>query len=958
MLVLATIKLTSQLVFNGVVTGLVYGMLAMGIVLIYRSTRVINFAVGNMGLVGATLLALLTVNWGVPFSIAAILSLAAGTLFGLVMELIVVRRLFYAPRVIMLVATIGIAGVALTVVFALPEIADTSARYPVAINHTWTDVAGVDVRGTQLAVLIVVPLVAIALGWFLNRTLIGRTVKASAENPDLARIQGINPKLVSTAVWAIAGFLATLTMILIAGESGAASDLPTLGPNTLVRALVAAVIAGLVSFPRAMLAGVAIGVVEASIQFNYLDKPGLTDLLLFLAVLVAVALQSRTSREETQTFKFTPKIREIPEQLRDVWWVKRLNLMVMVFLVALAALVPLVITAASKLLLYQTIGCFAICALSLIVLTGWGGQLSLGQMAFAGIGALLAAGLERGQHYNLGLVDIHPGHVPFALAILIAALLTSGLAAIIGLGALRVRGLLLAVSTFVFAVTAQVYFYRQPALSGGSASLVNFPRGKVFGIDLTPQRNYYWAVLLVLVVVMILVSHLRRTGIGRTTIAVRDNENSAAAYTVGRSSTKLRAFALAGFLAGLGGAMLAGAIQSIPFTERYFLVGDSLLLVSMVVIGGISSPMGAVLGSLWVVGLPTFFPDNDLVPLLTSSLGLLVLLLYFPGGFVQVGYAARDAFLGWVAARRGEVDTSRRADAPAALTRQVRQPAPAGVPALEVVDVRVRFGGNVAVDGVSLTVGTDEIVGLIGTNGAGKSTLMNAIGGYVRSRGTVVLHGDDVSRYGAARRARDGLGRTFQAAQLFAELTVRETVEVALEARGRTGFLSAALFLPHASVRERRRRAEADDLIGFLGLGRYASSRISDLSTGTRRIVELAGLLALDARVLCLDEPTAGVAQRETEAFGPLIKEIRRELGAAMLVIEHDMPLIMSISDRVYCLEVGKVIAEGVPYTVRHDPKVVASYLGVDERAIARSGAASTGLATEPAADELWVQPT
>ncbi len=141
---------------------------------------------------------------------------------------------------------------------------------------------------------------------------------------------------------------------------------------------------------------------------------------------------------------------------------------------------------------------------------------------------------------------------------------------------------------------------------------------------------------------------------------------------------------------------------------------------------------------------------------------------------------------------------------------------------------------------------------------------------------------------------------------------------------------------------ERQRRSEADDLISFLGLGRYANSRISDLSTGTRRIVELAGLLALDARVLCLDEPTAGVAQRETEAFGPLIKEIRRELGAAMLVIEHDMPLIMSISDRVYCLETGRVIAEGSPDIVRNDARVIASYLGVDERAIARSGAAAT----------------
>jgi ABC-type branched-subunit amino acid transport system ATPase component len=168
---------------------------------------------------------------------------------------------------------------------------------------------------------------------------------------------------------------------------------------------------------------------------------------------------------------------------------------------------------------------------------------------------------------------------------------------------------------------------------------------------------------------------------------------------------------------------------------------------------------------------------------------------------------------------------------------------------------------------------------------------------------------------------------------------VRETVEVALEARGRTGLLSTALLVPRATARERSRRAEADELVAFLGLGRYADTRISDLSTGTRRIVELAGLLALDARVLCLDEPTAGLAQRETEAFGPLIQEIRRELGAAMLIIEHDMPLIMGISDRVYCLEVGRIIAEGLPDVVRYDVKVVASYLGTDERAIARSGA-------------------
>jgi ABC-type branched-subunit amino acid transport system ATPase component len=244
----------------------------------------------------------------------------------------------------------------------------------------------------------------------------------------------------------------------------------------------------------------------------------------------------------------------------------------------------------------------------------------------------------------------------------------------------------------------------------------------------------------------------------------------------------------------------------------------------------------------------------------------------------------------------------------------------------------------VAVDHAGIEVGANEIVGLIGTNGAGKSTLMDAIGGYVSSSGSVELFGDDVSTRSPAARARRGLGRTFQAATLFPELTVRETVELALEGRHRTGLLSAALCLPPSIRIERSRRADAAGLIDFLGLGRYADTYISELSTGTRRVVELAGLLALDARLLCLDEPTAGLAQRETEAFGPLIKDLQRELGAAVLVIEHDMPLILGISDRVYCLELGRIISTGPPAAIRDDPAVITAYLGTDARAIERSG--------------------
>ena len=253
-------------------------------------------------------------------------------------------------------------------------------------------------------------------------------------------------------------------------------------------------------------------------------------------------------------------------------------------------------------------------------------------------------------------------------------------------------------------------------------------------------------------------------------------------------------------------------------------------------------------------------------------------------------------------------------------------------------------------DDVSIEVRRGEIVGLIGTNGAGKTTLMNAIGGFVPSSGSVELLGDDISDLGPALRARHGLGRTFQAATLFPELTVRETVQVALEARGRSGLLETLLFSPRARRPSGPSAAEAAELIDFLGLGRYADQPISELSTGTRRIVELAGLLALDARVLCLDEPTAGVAQREAEAMGPLLVEIRRQLGAVDADHRarhaahhgHERPRLLPRARPGH--------RRRRPAHVRNDPAVIASYLGTDERTIARSDsqvATSTPTPTE-----------
>jgi ABC-type branched-subunit amino acid transport system ATPase component/ABC-type branched-subunit amino acid transport system permease subunit len=939
---MAGLVVTRQIFYGGLVDGLSIGLLALGIVLIYRSNRVINFAVGALGAFSAALLALLVIRYHWNYWPALLVALLAGGAFAAAVEITVITRLFRAPRVIVLVATIGIAELALAAQTALPHIdAGIDTAYPTALTGTWT-VAGVQVRGSELAVLIAVPVLALALTMFLTRTDVGKAVRAAAANPDRARLSAINPKILSTVVWTIGGLLSAVSIILLAGTSGSVIGLTTIGPNTLSRVLAAALIARMASFPRALVAGIVIGVVSAVIKYNAPTQGGTVDVLLFLVVLVATWLIARdVDRDDDAAFSFAPRTKPIPERLRQLWWVRALPRLLGAAALVVAIVVPLVITAPSRQFLYARLILFAVIALSLVVLTGWSGQVSLGQAAFAGIGALGFAALVNGNPLGLGYgthrVVVDLPKAPPALAVLVMALVTALLAAVIGAGALRVRGLLLAVVTFVFAVAAQQYLWHRPFLSGGTDS-VFVERPLIGSLDLASQRAYYYVALIALAATMIVVARLRRSGVGRAMIGVRDNADSAAAYTVSPARTKLQAFALAGGLAGLGGALLAGLLSTITISE-VFTVADSLQIVSIAVIGGVGSVAGPVLGALWVIGLPAFWPASELVPLLTSSVGLLLLLMYFPGGLVQIGYSARDALFAWFDRRLPETAAAPK---PTVVPRAriARPPIARDVATVLRADgVTVRFGGRTAVDDATILVAPHEVVGLIGTNGAGKTTLMNAVGGFVQSSGRVDLLGTDVSGMSPSRRARRGLGRTFQAARLFGDLTVRETLQIALEARHRTGFLSTAFFLPRGFRAERRQRADADEIVHFLGLGRYADRFCAELSTGTRRIVELGALLALDARVLCLDEPTAGVAQRETEAFGPLLLRIRDELDASLLVIEHDMPLIMSISDRVYCLEAGRVIAEGTPSVIREDAAVVASYLGTDQRAIRRSGA-------------------
>jgi branched-chain amino acid transport system ATP-binding protein len=297
----------------------------------------------------------------------------------------------------------------------------------------------------------------------------------------------------------------------------------------------------------------------------------------------------------------------------------------------------------------------------------------------------------------------------------------------------------------------------------------------------------------------------------------------------------------------------------------------------------------------------------------------------------------RSVFLGNAAV--GAAEAPAEVEAPASPA-----PAPAaggaGEPVLRAVGLGVSFGGVRAVDGVSFDVGPGEIVGIIGPNGAGKTTLFDLLGGSLPAgQGQVFLGPDDITGLRASQRARRGLGRSFQDARLFPALTVDETIALALERWVAVGDpLSAAFHLPNAVDSELAVARRVDELVELLGLDGHRSLFVRELSTGTRRVVDLACLLAHRPRVVLLDEPAAGIAQREVEQLAPLIRRIRDETGASLVVVEHDLPLVRDVADRVVAMDQGRVLADGLPDAVLADPAVVAAYIGDDPRAANRSG--------------------
>ena len=627
-------SIPSFVLVQGVITGLGYGLLAMGLVLIYKTNRILNFAQGQLGVVAAVFLVKCFYDFGFNYWFSLALALGLSAAVGALSELLL-RRLSDRPRVLVMVATIGLSQV-LFVFTALPFIRphDLYKPFPVPFDVTFHIGTYVFTPG-EVMTLVVAPIVAIGLAALVKWSTWGLAMRAMAENRDSARLSGVWTRRTSTVAWTVAGVLSAFTAILTSpGQTSSLTEV--LSPELLLLALTAAIVGAMTSLTAAFVSAIVVGVVQEILVWN-LPDPAQVDLVLFAIVLIILmvrvaALQTGNRREERSTWLEGTRVR-----LRDeVVLRRRVGGTGVGVVILLAALAPLVLSTGRTYLLSQ-ICIYAMIALSMTVLTGWAGQVSLGQFGLVAVGALLAA--------HLGT------SVPLVVLLPLAGAVTAVVAVIIGLPALRVRGLYLAVSTLAF----NLWFMESvlgttcwnvplvgkrmcTGLPNPQSTLLTRP--SLFGIDLGSERAFAWFSLVLLVLSVLMIRLWRDKGVARRLMAVRDNETGAGAMGIPLARTKLLAFALSGFIAGYAGVCLAFATQRIStstFDPTY-----SVLVVSMVVIGGLGAIDGAVLGAIYLVGLPAMFGTTSTIQFLTSGLGLLVFILYLPGGLAELLHRLAD----------------------------------------------------------------------------------------------------------------------------------------------------------------------------------------------------------------------------------------------------------------------------------------------------------------------------
>ncbi len=635
---------------QGVTIGLLGALVAVGIALVYRANRILNFAQVQLGLAPTVLAVSLITYAGVNYFLAATVGLLASVILGGLVELVIIRRFFNSPRLILTVATIGLSQLLAAGALFIPTIwgqQPTASVIHVPISLTFS-IFPLVFTADHVAALIIAPAALLCVTLMLRFTSIGIAIRASAERADRASLLGIPVKRLQTVVWVTAAVLSFVGVFLQAGILGLPVGLD-FSYTALLAALAALVLGNLVELPTIALAAVALGVLQQGVLWNHESDPNLIEPVLAAVILVALlARRVSSSRAETvSSWAVAEEVRPLPRELRhlrEVRVVRRLGALLLAG--AVLALPWLLAGNAGNQLKASAVVIFVIITISVVVLTGWAGQITLGQMSFVAFGA--AAGAYATQTWHLDL----------SVALVIAGAIGAVVAMVVSIPTLRLRGFFPAVTTLAFAAATTTYLLNPQYFSWVPVNRVARPN--LFGaINLNSQPSYYYFCLACLVLVVLGVRGIRRSRTGRVLLALRENERAAESFGINVARAKLTAFALSGAVAGIGGCLYVHLLQA--FTPSVFGPDQSILVFTTAVVGGVGSLLGAALGAIYLEGGQWFLPGAEWQAL-ASAVGVLLVLMIVPGGLSDVAYRLRDSWLRWLANRRGIVVPSLLAD--------------------------------------------------------------------------------------------------------------------------------------------------------------------------------------------------------------------------------------------------------------------------------------------------------
>jgi len=928
-------------VIVGLTSGAIYGLTGTGLVLTYKTSGILNFAYGALATVAAYAFYWMWVQEHLPWPVAGVIAVVVlGTAMGLGMELLG-RRLSEVSAAMKIVGTIGI--VLVVEGLALAIYGDSGRQVPQFLPTSSFKIGGVFVGYDQVIIIGISLLIAGGLFAYLRSSRTGTAMRAVVDDPELLAATGMNPAGVRRASWIIGTMLACLSGVLLVPSIGLD---PTQLTLLVLEAFGAAAIGRFTSLPFSYAGGLVVGVI-ASILTKYVGTQqilsALPSSIPFLVLFVVLVVIPRRKLAGGSYAKLRP---------RRAWRAPaRFQVGGGVALLALLLLVPMLV--GTNLPVYASALTDVIVFLSLGLLVRGSGQVSLAQAAFAAIGAAAFA------HFTTSF------GLPWLLALLLAGAVAVPISALIAIPAIRLPGVYLALATLGFGILVDQMFYSSNVMFTPFGQGIQAPRPGI--LSLAGDRHYYYLLLVFAVVAALFVVVVNRSRLGRLLRAMGDSAVALGSLGASANVARILVFALSAFLAAIAGGLAAGSLGFVSGAQ--FNSNLSLTYITLLALVAAGAPWYAFGAAFGLDVIPSFFNGGNVINYLNVLFGASAVFVAVTVEHSGGAPARLIRLVDRLGGRRSDPalvsgPTEAVVDAEAAPADALRAPGAGGEPAalgartstalvtdhdtdragsrlssaygqargsgLRISEVTVRFGGAVAVNSASLEAPTGRITGLIGPNGAGKTTIFNVCSGLVRPlSGRVVLDDRDITGLSPSARARRGLGRTFQRMELFESMTVAENVAIGAEA-SLAGAHPLRQLASRPSERARVRRI-ASEMMEICDVQDLASTQAGLLSTGQRRLVELARCLAGPFDVLLLDEPSSGLDEDETHEFAAVLKQVSATRGTGILLVEHDMSLVMDVCAHIYVLDFGVLISEGTPVEISESQLVRRAYLGSEE---------------------------